>query len=276
MKNLIIGNHGTVGKLLTQLLTQQHIPFFSPSSKNITDQLHAAKEATTIILATPSHVSLELAPQLRKANPKAVIIDCSTAFRTHPGWNYGLVDWTFNPKALNISNPGCFATAIALSTLPFVHLLMKQGNTLHATCIAGYSVSAKPPEERTTLEAVQLNTTHKHVPELQKLLKIPCSLHTFIGTWERGILTQVNLPIPSSEAGDTLQKTYSNNPFITLKHEGTLSIEENINTCNTTINVSGHLTTTLTTSMDNLMQGAAGNVLRILQLLSSNQNLSLD
>lgn len=117
-------------------------------------------------------------------NPKARIIDASTAHRTDPAWVYGLPEISASRRAEiavadRVANPGCYATGFITLVAPLVNAKIVDGDyPFVAHGVSGYSGAGKKTiavyesaERDKSLDSPRqyaLNLAHKHLPEMMK------------------------------------------------------------------------------------------------------------
>lgn len=167
-------------------------------------------EADIAFLCLPDAASRESVSLV--TNDKTRIIDASTAFRTAPGWTYGLPELSRSQreairKASRVANPGCHATGFNLA----VHPLVKEGilskdYPLSAYSITGYSGGGKKligqyetdGPRKPSLKSPRfysLGLSHKHLPEMQKVngLSSPPVFTPIVGDFYQGMIVAVPL-----------------------------------------------------------------------------------
>ena len=146
-----------------------------------------------VFLATPAEASLKLAPELLKRGAK--VIDLSGAFRlkksdyqkwyafSHPepqllaSAHYGLQAYAQKPKGALISNPGCYATAIALALIPLLkhHLIDPKNIVIDAK--SGTSGAGRKAQENLLFSEIVGECLpyrvgrHQHIPEIQESIE---------------------------------------------------------------------------------------------------------
>ena len=118
-------------------------------------------------------------------NPQTVIIDTSTAHRTHPAFTYGFPELDERlakalPSAKRIAVPGCHASGFIALVSPLVKAgLLSPDARLYCHSLTGYSGGGKgmiaryeAPEADPLLAAPRqygLSQSHKHLPEMQAM-----------------------------------------------------------------------------------------------------------
>ena len=109
-----------------------------------------------------------------------VLIDTSTAHRTHPDWAYGFAELGFRDAiraSRRIANPGCHASGYLALVTPLVKAgLLSEGAELSCFSLTGYTGGGKKmiaeyesPERDPLFDAPRaygLSQAHKHLPEM--------------------------------------------------------------------------------------------------------------
>ncbi|MBN1410321.1 MAG: N-acetyl-gamma-glutamyl-phosphate reductase [Spirochaetales bacterium] len=138
-------------------------------------------EADVAFLCLPDAASRESASLVE--NDKTVVIDASTAFRTNPGWAYGMPEMKKNQrdiirKSKRVSVPGCHATGFVLGLGPLVREGIVSPDypvTCHSITgysgggkklIALYEVERKGQPAMNAPRLYSLGLAHKHLPEM--------------------------------------------------------------------------------------------------------------
>ena len=201
----------------------------------------ALNQADLAVLCLPDAESREATRWIE--NPATRLIDTSTAFRTAPGWVYGLPELAPGQRAriaeaTRVSNPGCYATALILALRPLVDAgLLRADVPLVVHALTGYSGGGRSLIERWenpdrgllahVYEApYALERVHKHVPEMQHyagLLREPQFVPA-VGPFRSGM--RVEIPLHQAqlerESGSVTPKTihealserYAREPFV--------------------------------------------------------------
>ncbi len=111
------------------------------------ERARCLNEADIVFLCLPDEAAMEAVSLV--TNPETRIIDASTAHRTAPGWAYGLPELSGAHREAvvtgkRVSNPGCHATAFALSVYPMIAGgIMPADYPLTCQSITGYSGGGK-------------------------------------------------------------------------------------------------------------------------------------
>lgn len=257
-------------------------------------------EADVAFLATPAEVSLALGPALHARG--VAVVDLSGAFRLHdpaayPTWygfehtaapllaraRYGLpeLDRAALRGATFVTNPGCYATAIALALAPLVRsgLAAREGITVSA--MSGVSGAGRKASEDYSfcevdedLRAYRIGR-HQHVPEIEQTVGRfaggvgPISFTPHLVPLRRGILATCALRAApgagEAAVADAYAKAYGAEPFVRVLRPDQVAVKDvtRTNRC--------HLGATLdprtglvvaVSAIDNLVKGAAGQAVQ--------------
>jgi N-acetyl-gamma-glutamyl-phosphate reductase len=222
--------------------------------------------------------------------PKSVrIIDLSQDFRLGESvadrtFIYGLPELNREKirGAINIANPGCFATAIQIGLLPLAQQnLLKQ---VYTTGITGSTGAGQQLQDTThfTWRANNISAyktlTHQHLREInQSLMKLQPDFNESVsfvpwrGDFTRGIFVSsiITCNLSLQTIADLYQEYYQNHPFTTIV-KGTLDLKQVVNTnkCLVQLEKEGDKVV-IHTAIDNLIKGASGQAVQ-------NMNLMLD
>ena len=143
------------------------------------EALHAADIA---FLCLPDAAAVE-AVQLA-TDSQTVLIDTSTAHRTHPDFTYGFAELTGQREKIaaskRIANPGCHASGFISLVAPLVECgVLAKDRQLNCFSLTGYSGGGKKmisDYENTALlndlrapRMYGLSQNHKHLPEMAKI-----------------------------------------------------------------------------------------------------------
>ena len=191
------------------------------------------------ILCLPDDAAREAAALV--VNGDVVVIDASTAHRTHPGWVYGLPELDRQQRqairtAKRVSNPGCYPTGFVALVRPLVRAgLVPAGQPLTVHAISGYSGGGRSmierverPDEvddpiRDAFRSYALHGEHKHVEEMRQyaLLENRPLFVPSIARFRQGMLVHVPLQLWSLPAAPsvadvhaTLAAAYAGEPFV--------------------------------------------------------------
>ena len=222
--------------------------------------------------------------------PECRIIDLGNDFRLdgdYAGRNfvYGLCENAKEEvkKAHDVANPGCFATAIQLATLPLAAAGLIN-DEVHVTAITGSTGAGKKPGETTHFSYRSDNIsiyklfTHQHLAEIKKnLVKTGCEKEPVVnfvplrGDFARGIFASVYTRAKEGMTQDDYRKLfedyYADSPFVFHSNEG-ISMKEVVNTNKGLVHVEIHDGYVhIASAIDNLVKGAAGQAVQNMNLM---------
>ncbi|MBQ8811048.1 MAG: N-acetyl-gamma-glutamyl-phosphate reductase [Bacteroidales bacterium] len=231
-------------------------------------------------------------------SPECRIIDLGNDFRLEGDYAgrhfvYGLCESAREDirKAHDIANPGCFATAIQLATLPLAAAgLIK--DEIHVTAITGSTGAGKKPGETTHFSYRSDNIsiyklfTHQHLAEIRQNLarvqehreKIRSTttepVVNFVplrGDFTRGIFASAYTRAVDGMSVEEYRKLYEDyyaeSPFVFHSKEG-ISMKEVVNTNKGLVHVEIHDGYVhIASAIDNLVKGAAGQAVQNMNLM---------
>ena len=221
--------------------------------------------------------------------PECRIIDLGNDFRLDGDYAgrkfvYGLCESAREDirKAHDVANPGCFATAIQLATLPLAASdLIK--DEIHVTAITGSTGAGKKPGETTHFSYRDNNIsiyklfTHQHLAEIrQNLVRVGAEspVVNFVplrGDFTRGIFASVYTKAVEGMTEEDYRKVfedyYAESPFVFHSNEG-ISMKEVVNTNKGLVHVEVHNGYVhIASAIDNLVKGAAGQSVQNMNLM---------
>ena len=237
--------------------------------------------------------------------PECRIIDLGNDFRLDGDYAgrhfvYGLCESAREEvaKAHDVANPGCFATAIQLATLPLAAAGLIQ-DEIHVTAMTGSTGAGKKPGETTHFSYRSDNISiyklfsHQHLAEIkQNLARVFKSFVTpntpgesprsegwnpvvnFVpmrGDFARGIFASVYTRAVEGMSQEDYQKLfeeyYEASPFVFHSKEG-ISMKEVVNTNKGLVHVELHDGYVhIASAIDNLVKGAAGQAVQNMNLM---------
>jgi len=146
----IDGHAGTTGlRIYERLSERKDIELMTLSEERRKDVLYrkeALNQADVAFLCLPDAAAKEAVELVE--NPDTVIIDTSTAHRTHPDWVYGLPELKGQREKIQsskrIANPGCHATGFIALAAPLVQAgILDRSSLLTCLSLTGYSGGGK-------------------------------------------------------------------------------------------------------------------------------------
>ncbi|HEY6098825.1 MAG TPA: N-acetyl-gamma-glutamyl-phosphate reductase, partial [Anaeromyxobacter sp.] len=261
----------------------------------------SAAEAEVVFLATPAEVSAELAPQLLARGAR--VVDLSGAFRLedpalYPRWygfthpapallaeaRYGLPELgrAGLAGARLVTNPGCYATAIALAVAPLVKAGLGLEGGIAVTGMSGVSGAGRKASEDYSfvevaddLRAYRIGK-HQHVPEIEQTVARyagacgPISFTPVLTPIRRGILATVTIRTdgaPPKDLPDALRAAYRDEPFVSVLPPDRVMLKDVVHTnrCHLGVAVDARAGAVVAVSViDNLVKGAAGQAVQAL------------
>ncbi len=267
-----------------------------------------AQQSELVFLALPHKVSFLKIPELFPFNVK--IIDFSGDYRiqdaklyekfygaTHSNpeniksFVYGLPELNKEmiKTASRIANPGCFATACALSVLPLAHAGLLTGK-VRIVGPTGSSGSGVLPSEGTHHPIRHNNMksykvlNHQHQPEIEQTLRAAGAKNLAVdfipisAPLSRGILVNSICDLPAdiklTDIENIYKEFYKNSPFIRLT--GSKEFPEVVSIAGTNFveigwalkeEFNGTKSFAAVCTMDNLVKGAAGQAIQNMNLM---------
>lgn len=224
--------------------------------------------------------------------PSCRIIDLGNDFRldgNYPGRNfvYGLCESAREQvkQAHDVANPGCFATAIQLATLPLAAAGLIN-DEIHVTAITGSTGAGKKPVETTHFSYRSDNISiyklfsHQHLAEIKQNLarvgkqSLVTPVVNFVplrGDFARGIFASVYTKAVEGMTLEEYRKLYEDyyaeSPFVFHSAEG-ISMKEVVNTNKGLVHVELHDGYVhIASCIDNLVKGAAGQAVQNMNLM---------
>jgi N-acetyl-gamma-glutamyl-phosphate reductase / acetylglutamate kinase len=145
---------------------------------------------------------------------KSLIVDLSADYRFDRSWTYGLPELVRRSDihdALQISNPGCYATAAQLGIAPLVEFL---GGEPVVFGVSGYSGAGTKPSPKNDVKLLADNlmpyslTDHIHEREISDQLGISVAFTPHVAAWFQGIHHTITLPLSKSMASRDIRQIY--------------------------------------------------------------------
>jgi N-acetyl-gamma-glutamyl-phosphate reductase len=259
-------------------------------------------DAEVAFLATPAEVSHELAPRLLARGLR--VVDLSGAFRladaaAYPGWygfahqhpallgeaRYGLPELARDQLAgaRLVTNPGCYATAIALAVAPLVRSGLCSASGIAVTGLSGVSGAGRKASEDFSfgevdedLRAYRLGR-HQHVPEIEQTVARyagACGGLSFTPVLvpiRRGILASCVLRLTGAASAEALTQAlaaaYAGEPFVRTMAADRVAVKDvaRTNRCHLGVALDARAGVAVAVSaIDNLVKGAAGQAVQAL------------
>lgn len=282
LKIYIDGQAGTTGLALEERLEVlkktaaiEILKIADDLRKDEAERKRLLNDADVVFLCLPDEAAIESVAMI--SNPKTVVIDASTAHRTHGDWVYGFPELSPTlheavAKAKRISVPGCHATGF----IALIDPLIKSGlikKTDHLTCysLTGYSGGGKQmiadyetSEKTSAAWMYALDLNHKHLPEMKHLTGLvhdPLFVPTVVPI-HKGMIVSVPLMINAKRLHETLANHYKGSQTVKVLDFGQaadLHIENNVASDEMEIYVFGHEKQAVVAArFDNLGKGSSG------------------
>ena len=224
--------------------------------------------------------------------PECRIVDLGNDFRLDGNYAgrkfvYGLCESAREEvrKSHDVANPGCFATAIQLATLPLAAAGLIN-DEIHVTAITGSTGAGKKPGETTHFSYRSDNIsiyklfTHQHLAEIKQNLgrvrqvsegEYAVNFVPLRGDFARGIFVSVYTRaaegVSEAEYRRIFEDYYAESPFVFHSAEG-ISMKEVVNTNKGLVHVELHDGYVhIASCIDNLVKGAAGQAVQNMNLM---------
>lgn len=289
----IDGKEGTTGlQIYDRLAAREDIELLlidEDKRKDTAERSRLMNGADIVFLCLPDDAAKEAVALVE--NPATRIIDCSTAHRTDPAWDYGFPELSEAYreniiKSKRVANPGCHASGFISSVYPLVQMGVIPAEA--AVCcysLTGYSGGGKkliaeyedpdrdPRHESHRIYGTSLN--HKHLPEMRAVcgLRQPPVFSPILGDFYKGMATTVLLPgIDAAMVREKLAAWYEGQTLISvapLGGDGPVIYASTLaGTDRLRLLVCGHEgQTTVTALFDNLGKGASGAAVQNMNLM---------
>ena len=322
MKTAVVGASGYAGGELLRLLSNHprfklsYIAAGSNAGEPITNlhpqltnfagrnfeetEIAKINNSDLVFIALPHGESAKLISQI---DPKVKVVDLGADFRLvdskkwekyyggkHAGsWVYALpelVDHKLISSANRVANPGCYATAIALSIAPALSLINAEDIVVVAasgTTGAGRSakVNLLGSEVMNNLTSYKFGGIHQHTPEIEQILSsisresVKISFTPVLAPMPRGILATVTAQLTQQSSAEQIreiyQSFYSGSKFVKVLPVGSMPMTSAVlgtNNAQIQIAVDEHVNRLLISAViDNLGKGAAGQAIQNANLM---------
>lgn len=271
------------------------------------DPRAVAGRAEVAILALPHGAAMEWVPPLLEAGLRVIDLGADFRLRdpdAYARWYhrphqapallagaaYGLAEH-YAPaiaRAGLVANPGCYPTAVALPLVPLLAAGLVSPDGIIVDAKSGVSGAGRAPaagvhfcEVHENLRPYQVAGTHRHLPEMEQVLGDPAgrpvalTFTPHLVPMVRGILATIYAtPVPGVGAADlqaALEEAYASSPFVRVLPPGRLPETRHVrgsNFADLAVAVDGRTgRAILTSAIDNLGKGAAGQAVQNLNLM---------
>jgi N-acetyl-gamma-glutamyl-phosphate reductase len=293
-------------------ITSVH-PHLQHLSGEVFEELNIAKlnNCDLIFLALPHGESGKIINQI---NAEIKVVDLGADFRLESAesWNkyyggtyagslpYGLPELADKGiyKNSKISNPGCYATAIALGTAPLLNIANADTSDIVVVAASGTTgagrsakINLLASEVVNNLSSYKFGGVHQHTPEIEQILSnlkkspVKISFTPILAPMPRGILATITVKTNNAIDNDELRKEFSDlykdSKFIKLLPEGELPNTSAVNGTNEVhmqVAYDAHAQRIIiSVAIDNLGKGAAGQAIQNANLICGfAENLGLN
>jgi N-acetyl-gamma-glutamyl-phosphate reductase len=294
----IDGEAGTTGLEIRKRLENRSdieiVSIAADKRKDAAERKRLLNECSLSILCLPDDASREAASMVE--NPKAKLIDASTAFRVDPDWTYGFPELTRDQedkirKSNRVSNPGCYPTGAVALIRPLVDAgIIPRDYAITINAISGYSGGGKElialcenPNGNVRggpFCLYGLDQNHKHIPEMRQhggLSRDPVFLPSYSNAFYRGMLVHTVLPGDGAVMHKAIAERFSGCRYVKVEPLQTelekgyvLSPLEQNETNNLQLRVFWNAkkgVATLTACLDNLGKGASGAAVQNMEIM---------
>ncbi len=220
----IDGEAGTTGlQIAGRLREREDLELLSiapEKRKDMQMRKQLMNEADVVILCLPDAAAREAVKLVENAD--TVIIDASTAHRTHPDWVYGFPEMAGGQReaignSKRISNPGCYPTGFIALMRPLVRgALVPADYPVTVNAVSGFSGGGKSmiaefEADAPPYRAYAMNQSHKHPPEMQHytgLSHLPVFTPA-VGNYAQGMIVEVPLALWSLPGQPSLLRIHA-------------------------------------------------------------------
>ncbi|KAI9481167.1 MAG: Aspartate/glutamate/uridylate kinase [Benjaminiella poitrasii] len=250
------------------------------------EDLKAQKEVDAWVLALPNGVCTPFVKQVNEdvkagQSSEKVLVDLSADHRFDNTWTYGLPEFNRgNIKGTTrIANPGCYATGAQMSLRPLLPFLNKHAAPT-VFGVSGYSGAGTKPSPKNDPAFLKDNlipyslTNHIHEREVSYQLGTPVNFIPHVASWFQGIALTVNVPLDktmtSQDIKSVFEEFYQGEKLVKVMESGEPLVRDNagkhyVRVGGFNVHPEGRRVV-ITTTIDNLLKGAATQALQNLNL----------
>jgi N-acetyl-gamma-glutamyl-phosphate reductase len=301
-KVFVDGQEGTTGLKIFEYLSRRSdvevLRIEEAKRKDLDERRRLINASDVTFLCLPDVASRESAGLAE--NGDTVLIDASTAFRTHADWAYGLPELARGQRerlrtAKRIAVPGCHASAFVLAMRPLVDAgIVSADFSAHSHSITGYSgggkkmiadyEAAEPNSKLQSPRAYALALGHKHLPEMAAhtgLAQAPI-FTPIVGPFYKGLAvttyftpSQLAKRVGPRDVQAAFAEYYAGEPFVRVApfdadenlDGGFFDVQANNDTNRVDLFVFGNEERFVTVArLDNLGKGASGAAIQCMNL----------
>jgi N-acetyl-gamma-glutamyl-phosphate reductase len=300
-KVFVDGQEGTTGLKIFEYLSRRTdvevLRIEEDKRKDLNERRRLINASDVTFLCLPDVASRESAGLVE--NEKTVLIDASTAFRTHADWAYGLPELARAQRerlrtAKRIAVPGCHASAFVLAMRPLVDAgIVPSDFAAHAHSITGYSGGGKkmiadyegqPNPKLLSPRAYALALGHKHLPEMAAHIGLAAApiFTPIVGPFYKGLAVttyfspnQLAKRVGPRDVLALFGEYYAGEPFVRVApfdaeenlDGGFFDVQANNDTNRVDLLVFGNEERFVTVArLDNLGKGASGAAIQCMNL----------
>jgi len=300
-KVFVDGQEGTTGLKIFEYLSRRTdvevLRIEESKRKDIEERRRLINASDVTFLCLPDVASRESASLVE--NDHTVLIDASTAFRTHADWAYGLPELARAQRqrlrtAKRIAVPGCHASAFVLAMRPLVEAgFVPPDFAAHSYSITGYSGGGKkmiadyegePNPKLQSPRPYALALGHKHLPEMAAHtgLKAAPVFTPIVGPFYKGLAvttyfspSQLAKRVGPRDVAALFAEYYAGEVFVRVApfdaddnlDAGFFDVQANNDTNRVDLFVFGNEERFLTVArLDNLGKGASGAAIQCMNL----------
>lgn len=292
-----VAANSNAGELVTSL--HPHLIQFDQERFKSLD-MDLINKCDLLFIALPHGESAKLIPNI---NQNIKIVDLGADFRLTDAnqwqkyygsdyagfWTYGLpelIDHKQINQSTRVANPGCYATAIALSIAPIL-ASVDAGDivVVAASGTTGAGRAAKAnllgSEVMNNLTSYKFGGVHQHTPEVEQILtslskkEVKISFTPVLAPMPRGILATSTAKLTSVVTTADVKETYFNfykqSKFVNVLPDDQMPMTSSVlgtNNVSIQVAVDNHLNRIIiSTAIDNLGKGAAGQAIQNANLM---------
>jgi len=273
----VAGSTGYAGRELLRLLAGH------PRLRGVacTADTRALAECDLAMLALPHGATSELGREL--AGARVPVVDLAADHRGE--WVYGLPELHREQiaGAVQVANPGCYATAAALALAPLVERGLVERH-LVVDGKSGVSGAGKKATERThfcsAAEGIEPYSTvgHHHQLEIEAQLRslgdpeLSVTFTPHLAPFSRGLLVtaygRLAGPATQDDLRELYAERYAGEPFVQLVDAPRTQVVRGANACHVSVWVDEERGVVIAAAaLDNLVKGAAGQAIQNANLM---------
>ncbi len=266
----ILSSHPEVRKIIASSIPNNDI-IPADARKKISiyepDQsIEALNSADIAFLAVPAELAIGMCEKI-----STKIVDLSPAHRQTKGFVYGLPE--ANRKLIKgagkIANPGCYATACILGTLPILGL---NPEFIAFDCKSGYSGGGKSAAYDYEDNVIPYGlASHYQEKEIGVFVKCPHTFVPHVVDSFRGILATIHIHAKGAENfSEKFQAFYKGEPFVKIADKAPdLSSSKETPYCKISVSMKNNNpdAAIVVSAIDNLLKGAASQAVQNMNLM---------